>query len=143
MSDKRHSFPVRVYFEDTDTGGIVYHANYLRFMERARTEYLRDMGIDHRALMAGSMGDSHMFVVRRMEIDYRKPAKLDDQLVVITTVTGVTGASFTMDQTVWRDDDIMVSGKVLIAVVGADGGVRRIPKPLRHIFNTLVCSSPP
>ena len=88
--DGRHLYPLRIYYEDTDAGGIVYHANYLRFAERARTEALRDMGIPH-AEMVGQFG--LMFVVRRIEVDYQRAARLDDSLTVVTESVEVGGAS--------------------------------------------------
>ena len=95
--DGRHRYDLRVYYEDTDAGGIVYHANYLRFAERARTEALRAMGIPH-AEMVGQFG--LMFVVRRIEVDYQRPARLDDSLTVVTESVKVGGASLVLRQDV-------------------------------------------
>ncbi len=95
--DGRHLYPLRIYYEDTDAGGIVYHANYLRFAERARTEALRDMGIPH-AEMVGQFG--LMFVVRRIEVDYQRAARLDDSLTVVTESVEVGGASVVLRQDV-------------------------------------------
>jgi len=91
----RHRYSVRVYYEDTDAGGIVYHANYLRFAERARTEALREMGIPHAELTARF---GLMLVVRKVEVDYRRAARLDDSLVVETTALDVGGASLVLRQ---------------------------------------------
>jgi acyl-CoA thioester hydrolase len=95
IAEGRHHYRLRVYFEDTDAGGIVYHANYLRFAERARTEALRDMGIPHVELVERY---NLMFVVRRAKLDYQRPARLDDSLVVLTTPVHVGGASMTLRQ---------------------------------------------
>ncbi len=96
-----HRFPVRVYYEDTDAGGIVYHANYLRFMERARTGMLRLLGWRHTALL-----EEHgvAFAVRRVNIDFVAPARLDDTLEVVTRIVDIGGASFIVEQTIRRDD---------------------------------------
>ena len=96
-TDGRHIYPLRIYYEDTDAGGIVYHANYLRYAERARTEALRAMGIPH-AEMVERFG--LMFVVRRIEVDYQRAARLDDSLTVVTESTEVGGASLTLRQDV-------------------------------------------
>ncbi|ABI62000.1 tol-pal system-associated acyl-CoA thioesterase [Granulibacter bethesdensis] len=97
IMEGRHHYPVRIYYEDTDAGGIVYHANYLRFAERARTEMLRDCGVPHAELT-----DDHglMFVVRRVRIDYRRPALLDDLLTVVTRVESMGAASAELEQRV-------------------------------------------
>src|SRR3954467_14056691 len=88
--DGEHRYAVRVYYEDTDAGGVVYHAAYLRFAERARTEALRDLGVPHAEMLAGH---NVMFVVRRIEVDYLRPARLDDSLTVVTESLAVGGAS--------------------------------------------------
>src|SRR5271170_7607814 len=98
--DGRHRYAVRVYYEDTDAGGVVYHANYLRYAERARTEALRDLGIPHAALVARY---GLMFVVRRIKVDYLRPARLDESLTVVTEPLQVGGASLVLRQEV-RDN---------------------------------------
>ncbi len=100
-----HVFPLRVYYEDTDSGGVVYYANYLKFAERARTELLRRYGIDHGALMER---DGIVFAVRSCDIEYLKPARLDDMLEVHSGNLRLGGASLRMDQTVMRGGDILV-----------------------------------
>ena len=104
--------PIRVYYEDTDFSGIVYHANYLRFMERGRTNYLRLLGADQRALFeqAEAEAPGFAFVVRHMEIDFRKPARMDDVLDIVTTPSEVKGASITLHQQVMRGEDLLVEG---------------------------------
>ena len=132
IRDGRHFLTVRVYYEDTDFTGIVYHANYLRFMERGRTNYLRLLGADHCALFeaAGHEAPGFAFVVRSMDIDFRKPARMDDLLQVITAPQEVKGASITLHQQVMRADELLVEAHVRVAFVSG-GRARPIPKPLR------------
>lgn len=141
--DKRHHLPVRVYYEDTDAAGIVYYANYLKFMERGRTDFLRLLDVEHGRLIAGVHGQPIGFVVRRAEVDYLAPARLGDLLAVVTGIVSCTGATVTMAQVVRRDDTVLAKGLVKAAVIGQDGRPRPLPRPIRHIFNTLVCSDAP
>ncbi len=97
-----HVLPIRVYFEDTDFAGLVYHANYLKFCERGRTDFIRLLGIHHQALANPEQGEPAVFVVRRIEIDYLKPARLDDVLEVVTWCSEIGGASLTLSQEVRR-----------------------------------------
>lgn len=130
--DGKHHQRVRVYYEDTDFTGIVYHANYLRYMERGRTNYLRLIGADHRVLFEQTEKEApgFAFVVRSMAIDYLKPAKMDDILEVITYPGEVKGASIVLKQKVMRGDDVLVTADVRVAFVSG-GRARPIPKPLR------------
>jgi acyl-CoA thioester hydrolase len=132
IRDGRHLFTVRVYYEDTDFTGIVYHANYLRYMERGRTNYLRLIGADHRALFeaAAEEAPGFAFVVRSMMLDYLKPARMDDILTVVTEPEEVKGASITLRQRVMRDDVLLVGASVRVAFISG-GRARPIPKPLR------------
>src|ERR1700691_6778484 len=109
IRDGRHVMPVRVYYEDTDFTGIVYHANYLRFMERGRTNYLRLVGAGHRALFEAVEREApgFAFVVRSMKIEFLKPARIDDVLAIVTTPEDIRGASIVMRQTVMRGDDVL------------------------------------
>ena len=127
-----HHQQVRVYYEDTDFSGIVYHANYLRFMERGRTNYLRLIGADHRALFeqAAAEAPGFAFVVRHMDIAFRKPAHMDDVLDVVTAPEEVKGASVMLHQQVRRGEDLIVEAHVQVAFVSG-GRARPIPKPLR------------
>ena len=129
----RHLMQVRVYYEDTDFTGIVYHANYLRFMERGRTNYLRLLGADHRALFeqADREAPGFNFVVRHMDIDFARPARMDDVLTIETMPSEVRGASITLHQKVMRGDDLLIEAKVQVAFV-SQGRAQRIPKPLRE-----------
>jgi acyl-CoA thioester hydrolase len=123
---------VRVYYEDTDFSGMVYHASYLRFMERGRTNYLRLLGADQRALFEETEEEApgFAFVVRSMQIDFLKAARMDDVLEVITTPQEVRGASITLDQRVMRGDDVLIEARVQVAFVSG-GRARRIPEALR------------
>ena len=127
-----HAMQVRVYYEDTDFTGIVYHANYLRFMERGRTNYLRLIGADHRALFeqAEKEAPSFAFVVRSMKIDFLKPAFMDDLLEVRTLSHEVSGASIALVQRVMRGDEILIEAEVRVAFV-SEGKPKRIPEALR------------
>jgi len=135
LRDGGHVQPVRVHYEDTDFSGIVYHANYLRFMERGRTNYLRLLGADQRALFeeAAAEAPGFAFVVRSMQIDFRKPARMDDVLEVITTPVEVKGASIVLHQRVNRDGDLLVEATVQVAFVSG-GRARPIPKALRTMM---------
>jgi acyl-CoA thioester hydrolase len=132
IRDGRHVLVVRVYYEDTDFTGIVYHANYLRYMERGRTNYLRLIGADHRALFEATEKEApgFAFVVRSMNIDFLKPGRMDDVLDIVTEPEEVKGASVTLRQRVMRGDELLVSASVRVAFVSA-GRARPIPKPLR------------
>ncbi len=131
MTERReYVFPVRVYYEDTDAAGVVYHANYLRFAERARTELLRAMGIDHRTLLTE---DGIMFAVSRCETDYVKPARLDDLLEVRTSFARATGASFWMEQEIRRDDEMIADLKLRLVCIRPDGRPTRLPDAVREL----------
>lgn len=126
-----HVLPVRVYYEDTDFSGVVYHANYLRFLERGRTEFLRLLGIGQSALHTEAEG--LIFAVRRMTIDYLRPARMDDVLVVETRAAEVRGASLVIAQRIRRDGEAIVTADVRVALVAA-GRPARIPDRLRAIL---------
>ncbi|MGA8079771.1 MAG: tol-pal system-associated acyl-CoA thioesterase [Xanthobacteraceae bacterium] len=132
IRDGRHVLTVRVYYEDTDFTGIVYHANYLRYMERGRTNHLRLLGADHRALFEATEKETpgFAFVVRSMTLDFLKPARMDDVLAVITAPEEVKGASITLYQRVMRGEDLLVEAHVRVAFISG-GRARPIPKPLR------------
>jgi acyl-CoA thioester hydrolase len=132
IRDGRHVLTVRVYYEDTDFTGIVYHANYLRYMERGRTNYMRLIGADHRALFEATEKEApgFAFVVRSMTLDFHKPARMDDVLDVVTEAEVVKGASATLRQRVLRGDELLVEASVRVAFVSG-GRARPLPKPLR------------
>ena len=127
-----HSLSIRVYYEDTDFSGVVYHASYLRFMERGRTELIRDMGIDQRELFDAGMALA--FAVRAMQIDFLRPASMDDLLLVETTPIEMKGASMSVSQRILRGTDLLVTAQVKVVCVGG-GRARRIPDHLRVKFN--------
>ncbi|NKX44164.1 tol-pal system-associated acyl-CoA thioesterase [Roseicyclus persicicus] len=122
-----HLWPIRVYYEDTDLAGLVYYANYLRFIERARSEMVRAAGVDQVEMKARGL----VFAVRRVEADYLKPARYDDQIEVRTTLDRVKGASFDMPQEVWRGDDLLFRARVTIVVLDAQGRATRLPADIR------------
>jgi acyl-CoA thioester hydrolase len=128
----RHIMAVRVYYEDTDFSGIVYHANYLRFMERGRTNHLRLLGADHRALFAEAAQEApgFAFVVRSMKIEFLKSARMDDVLDVVTVAQEVKGASITLHQQILRGNELLVEAHVRVAFV-SQGRARPIPRALR------------
>ena len=132
IRDGVHHMQVRVYYEDTDFSGIVYHANYLKFMERGRTNYLRLLGADQRALFAEAAAEApgFAFVVRAMQIDFLKAAVMDDLLDIVTAPLDVKGASITLRQEVRRDDVLLMDASVKVAFVSG-GRARPIPKALR------------
>ena len=135
IRDGRHQMQVRVYFEDTDSGQIVYHANFLRFMERGRTNYLRLLGTNQHALLQAAQNDApgFTFVVRSMAIDFLKPAVLDDVLDVVTWPVAVKGASITLAQEVRRGDEVLVKAEVRVAFI-CGGRAQPIPKSLRLLM---------
>jgi acyl-CoA thioester hydrolase len=132
LRDGRHLMAVRVYYEDTDFSGSVYHASYLRFMERGRTNYLRLLGADQRALFEETEREApgFAFVVRSMQIEFLKPARMDDLLEIETVPEEVKGASILLHQRVMRGDETLIEAKVRVAFVSG-GRARPIPKPLR------------
>lgn len=124
-----HLLPIRVYYEDTDFSGVVYHASYLRFMERGRTELIRSLGIDQRELFDG--GTALAFAVRSMTIEFVKPALMDDMLTVETTPVDMKGASMAVAQRVLRGQEALVTAEVKVVCIGG-GRARRIPDGLRQ-----------
>ncbi len=126
---ERHSFPVRIYYEDTDAAGIVYYANYLRYAERARTEWLRELGHAHRAITDSS---GLAFAVRRCLTDYLKPARLDDLLSVESVVTTVKPASLELIQEVMRGPDLLARMEIKLACLDNSLKPAKMPDPLRN-----------
>ena len=127
-----HCFDVRVYYEDTDMGGIVYHANYLKFIERARSDWVRDMGIDQRAMKEE---DGTVFAVRRIECDYLMAARFDDRLKVHTRVMSVTGARLVLRQEVLRGQEVLFTASVTIVCLSDVGQPVRLPANIRLILH--------
>lgn len=126
-----HRLPLRVYYEDTDLAGIVYYANYLKFIERGRSEWIRGLGVDQAAL---KRDHGLVFAVRRIEADYLHPARYDDQLVVETVLQAETGARLVMGQTVTRDGEVLFSAVVTIVCLSETGGAARLPADIRRLL---------
>jgi acyl-CoA thioester hydrolase len=134
-----HGYRVRIYYEDTDSSGLVYHANYLRFAERARTEMLRDLGFDHPALLAeGGVA----FVVRQLAADFRAPARLDDLLVVETRIKSQRGAQVDLQQSIVRNGIDLVQITLKLACITRDGRPTRVPAALSAVFGRLIDNNP-
>jgi acyl-CoA thioester hydrolase len=131
----RHVLPVRVYFEDTDFSGVVYHTSYLRWCERGRSDFLRLKGLSHAALHAAEAGPSAAFAVRRLTAEYLKPARIDDVLEVETAVTSVTKASLIMTQTVARAGIALCKAEVQCVLVSASGAIQRLPPVLTELLS--------
>ncbi len=126
MSENPAHFQVRVYYEDTDFSGSVYHAAYLRFFERARTEWLRDKGMQHSELI----GKGLYFAARRMDICFDRPAKIDDLLDIETRIVRATGARLHLEQALWRGEERLVSARIEIVMLNAAGKPVRLPQGL-------------
>src|SRR5215468_1603916 len=130
---RRHVLPVRVYFEDTDFSGLVYHATYLRWCERGRSDFLRLMGNDHQALSAGAGGrEPAAFVVRRMHLEYLKPARIDEVLEVSTRAKETTAATLTLDQRISRNGVDLFTAEVMVVLISASGKPQRLATALRE-----------
>ncbi|MGX1097149.1 tol-pal system-associated acyl-CoA thioesterase [Amorphus sp. MBR-141] len=128
LTGSRHRLAARVYFEDTDFSGVVYHANYLRYLERGRSDFLRLSGVHHTDLADGTYGASLAFAVRTMSLEFKAPARIDDVLEVETRLTHLTAARLGLDQVVLRDEQVLVRAKVEAVVISSDGRPRRLPK---------------
>jgi acyl-CoA thioester hydrolase len=133
-----HILPVRVYFEDTDCGGVVYHANFLKFCERGRSDFIRLLGIGAKSLADPARGEPAIFVVRRVEIDYLKPARMDDVLEVVTTCDEIGSASLVLQQDVRRDGTLVASAKVTVVLVSHTGKPQRLGALLRGALQRVV-----
>ncbi|MDA5093995.1 tol-pal system-associated acyl-CoA thioesterase [Aliiroseovarius sp. KMU-50] len=125
-----HQFPIRVYYEDTDMAGIVYYANYLRYIERARSDWVRDIGVDQNEMREAGQ----VFAVRRLEADYLGSARFDDELIVETSINTVSGARLVLDQVVKRGEETLFEAQVTIVCL-ADGQPTRLPAGFRRRVN--------
>ncbi len=130
-----HYFACRIYYEDTDFSGIVYHANYLRYFERARSDMLRSIGIDQRAAHEAGSG---VYAVSEMHIDYVRPARLDDDLVITSQVTQIRAASCHIQQIAMRQKEIVCKANVIAAFISPQGRPRRQPKPWVAAFQSVL-----
>ncbi|GLQ11768.1 tol-pal system-associated acyl-CoA thioesterase [Devosia yakushimensis] len=126
----QHSFPVRIYYEDTDFSGNVYHAAYLKFFERGRTEFLRDEGIHHSELAAQGIA----FAVRSMELQFDGAAHIDDLLTVTTEVATISGARLTLRQAILRDQTVLTRANVVVVAIKTAGGPARMPREILARF---------
>ena len=135
MKDGDHYLPLRVYYEDTDAGGFVYHANFLKYMERGRTEFLRCYGVEHSDLFSLERG--FKFAVATFTLKYYSPGFLDDALMVVSKPIAMKGATFHIDQEVRRGDEVLASASVRVACLDDNNRPRRIPEDLREKFLPL------
>lgn len=126
-----HEFKLRVYYEDTDLAGIVYYANYLKFIERARTEFVRELGIDQTELKTTR---GLVFAVRRVVADYLTPAKFDDELLIRTSIDQITGARIVLQQNVSCSETTLFLANVTLVMLGVDGKATRLPADIRQIL---------
>jgi len=134
LTDFGHRLVARVYFADTDFTGVVYHARYLEFLERGRSDFLRLAGVHHTELAQGLHGEKLAWVVRRMEIDFRAPARIDDVLTIETRTSEISGARIFMAQQIRRGDDLLIAAKVEAAIIAENGRPRRFPKEWAQAF---------
>jgi len=128
LTEFGHRLMARVYYADTDFSGVVYHARYLEFFERGRSDYLRLAGVHHTELHEGKHGERIVWVVRRMEIDFRSPARMDDILTIDTRTEDISGARIVMAQQLKRRAEVLVEAKVQAAIIGENGRPKRFPK---------------
>jgi len=141
MSDPGwHRHPVRVYWEDTDASGIVFYANYLKFTERGRTEWLRRLGVDQSRLLAET---GNAFVVRHVSVGYRAPARLDDQLEVQSRLAEMRPASLTLEQRILRGEQVLVQSSVQLACIDRKGRPQRLPEQVKHALSVAGTDSFP
>ncbi|GMB83526.1 tol-pal system-associated acyl-CoA thioesterase [Shinella zoogloeoides] len=134
LSEAGHRLVQRVYYEDTDFSGVVYHARYLHFMERGRTDYLRLLGVEQGSLVLEDDREGLVFVVHRMEIDFKAPARMDDILTILTSTAKAGGAKMILNQEIRRGDQLLIAARVIIAVINAAGRPRRLPEALAARF---------
>ena len=141
IEGRRHILPVRVYFEDTDFSGLVYHANFLKFIERGRSDFIRLLGIHHHELERG-LGLSEVapsfFVVRHMELDYLRPAQIDDLLEVVTWLDQLGRASMTLIQEVRRDERVIFRAKVVVVLISKAGKPQRMGELMRQALTSVM-----
>lgn len=134
LSEAGHRLAQRVYYEDTDFSGVVYHARYLHFLERGRTDYLRLLGVEQGSLILEEDREGLVFVVHRMEIDFRLPARMDDILTILTATEKAGGAKMILNQEIRRGEQLLIAARVIIAVINAAGRPRRLPEGLAARF---------
>lgn len=138
IEGETHVLPIRVYFEDTDCAGVVYHANFLKFCERARSDFIRLLGIDAKSLAEPKHGEPSAFVVRRVEIDYLKPGHMDDLLEIVTSCAEIGSASLVLQQDVRRDGAPLVRARVTVVLVSRAGKPQRLGALVRTALQRFV-----
>jgi acyl-CoA thioester hydrolase len=138
IEGETHVLPIRVYFEDTDCAGVVYHANFLKFCERARSDFIRLLGIEHQGLANPAQGEPAVFVVHRVEIDYLKPGRLDDVLEVVTSCAEIGNASLKLAQDVRRDGTLIARALVSVVLVSRSGKPQRLGALVRDALQRFV-----
>lgn len=134
IREGEHILPLRIYYEDTDAGGVVYHANYLKYMERGRSDMLRLLGLDQEKMLKFREADDIKFVIIRTEVDYVKPARLNDEITVRSRISGLGRASLVMEQEICRSGDILARGVIRVAALGEQGKPVRLPKKIIQKF---------
>jgi acyl-CoA thioester hydrolase len=138
IEGETHILPIRVYFEDTDCAGVVYHANFIKFCERGRSDFIRLLGLDHQGLAKPERGEPAVFVVRRIEIDYLKPGRMDDLLEIVTSCAEIGSASLVLQQDVRRGNMVLVRAKVTVVLVSQAGKPQRIGVLVRDRLQPFV-----
>jgi acyl-CoA thioester hydrolase len=134
LEGARHILPVRVYFEDTDFSGLVYHTSYLRWCERGRSDFVRMLGVHHKELYEGANGgEPAAFVLRRLEVDYRRPARIDDVVEVVTECVEAGAAHLIIAQRVERGGETLCAARVQVVLINSAGRLLRIPAALRNL----------
>ena len=134
LTEAGHRLKQRVYYEDTDFSGVVYHARYLHFLERGRTDYLRLLGVEQGSLVLEEDREGLVFVVHRMEIDFKSPARMDDILTIQTSTEKAGGAKMILNQEIRRGEQLLIAARVIIAVINSAGRPRRLPEALAARF---------
>jgi acyl-CoA thioester hydrolase len=138
IEGETHVLPVRIYFEDTDCAGVVYHANFLKFFERARSDFVRLLGIDATGLAEPTAGEPSVFLVRRVEIDYLKPGRMDDLLEIVTICAEIGGASLVLQQDARREGALLVRARVTVVLVSRAGKPQRLGALVREALQRFV-----
>lgn len=136
LTSRGHELAVRVYFEDTDFSGVVYHARYLHYFERGRSDMLRLKGVHHHELSSGSFGEPLYFVVKSMTLDFQSPARIDDVLIVETVISGIKGVRVLMQQRILRHEQVIATADLAVLLINDAGKPRRLPNVLSDIFNS-------
>ncbi|HEY6670809.1 MAG TPA: YbgC/FadM family acyl-CoA thioesterase [Methyloceanibacter sp.] len=138
IEGETHVLPIRVYFEDTDCAGVVYHANFIKFCERGRSDFIRLLGIEAQGLANPDKGEPAVLVVRHIEIDYLKPARMDDVLEVVTSCAKIGSASLVLAQDVRRGSDLIARAKVSVVLVAESGKPQRLGALVRDALQRFV-----